>query len=137
MCGNYARILLGCYRTSEVSDPQVFTAAVIAVLAKFDEPVIRAVCDPVSGLPSGSKWLPTTSEILTACNDELRQQETIARYAAMGTVSHTHRWTPNPPTQGDGGPGTVYANYDEAMRRTNGKPPNGVFSKEREIPYRG
>lgn len=86
---DYARILLGCYRTGEVSDPQVFTAAVVAILARFSEEVVRAVCDPVSGLPSQSKWLPTTSEILTACLDERRHQETIRRYDAMGTVTKT------------------------------------------------
>jgi hypothetical protein len=83
----YTRILLGCYDKTSISDPAVFTAAVIAVLARFPESVMRAVCDPVRGLPVQMKWFPKISEIQTACNDELRHQETIARYAAMGTIN--------------------------------------------------
>lgn len=79
----HARILLGCYRTDSLSDPQVFTSAVVAVLSKFPASVSRAVCDPTEGLPSKSKWLPSASEIFTACKDEQMRQDTIARYAAM------------------------------------------------------
>lgn len=123
---DYARILLGCYRTGEVSDPQVFTAAVVAVLSRFPEAVARAVCDPVSGLPSKSKWLPTTSEILTACNDEQRHQETVARYAAMKREPAAVARSPGP------SPGQDYFTLFEAHGR-----PNGPFEQGRQLQYGG
>jgi hypothetical protein len=63
----YARLLLGCYRTGDANDPEVYTAGVIAVLASYPMEVVRLVCDPRSGLPSKVKWLPTIAEIHDEC----------------------------------------------------------------------
>ncbi len=64
----YAKILLGSYRSGEANDPEVYTAAVVAVLADYPEEVVRQVCDPRNGLPSKLKWLPALSEIKEACH---------------------------------------------------------------------
>lgn len=117
---NYARILLGCYRMNEVADPDVYSRAVVAILAKFPVAVQLAVIDPTTGLPSKSKWLPTTSEILTACNDEQRRQDTVARYAAMQRATPFKGLEILPKVIcGTGGPGTVYTakGFAEAVAR--------------------
>ena len=65
----FAKILLGCYRTGDANDPEVYTAAAIAVLSDFPLDVIQQVVDPRSGLPSRIRWLPTVSEIRDACQE--------------------------------------------------------------------
>lgn len=67
----YAKLLLGCYRTGDANDPEVYTAGVIAVLSDYSSEIVRAVCDPRTGIPSEIKWLPTLAEIKKAC-EELR-----------------------------------------------------------------
>lgn len=62
-----AQILVGCYRKSDVGDPQVYSAAVIAVLAQWPAEVIIAVTEPTSGIPSQIAWLPSIAEIASAC----------------------------------------------------------------------
>jgi len=63
----HARLLLGCFRTGDANDPEVYTAGVIAVLSSYPMEVVRLVCDPRSGLPSKVKWLPTIAEIRDEC----------------------------------------------------------------------
>lgn len=46
----------------------MYTAAMIATLAQYPEHIIQAVCDPRTGLPSRSKWLPTVSEVCDECD---------------------------------------------------------------------
>jgi hypothetical protein len=59
--------LLGAYRSSDVDDPKVFMMNTVAVLMRYSEEIVRAVCDPGSGIQVHSKWLPTVSEIREAC----------------------------------------------------------------------
>jgi hypothetical protein len=96
--------LFGCYRASDANDPRTYIAAATATLACYPEPIVRLVCDPVSGLPSQDKWLPSIAEIRVACDrlmapahaqerrDRVRS-ETLARRdsskAATGSVEHT------------------------------------------------
>jgi hypothetical protein len=63
----FATILFACYRAAEASSPKVYHAAAEAVLRCYPESVVRAVCDPVNGLPSRSKFLPSIAEIKKAC----------------------------------------------------------------------
>lgn len=63
----FATMLFACYRAAEASEPKVYMAAVSAVLQCYPEEVVRNVCDPVNGLPSMSKWLPSIAEIKELC----------------------------------------------------------------------
>lgn len=62
-----AKVLLGCYRTGEANDPEVYARSVVAVLAEYPVDVIHAVCDPRYGIASKLKWLPTIAELKEAC----------------------------------------------------------------------
>lgn len=66
-----ARVLLGCYRTGEANDPEVYSAAVISVISGYPLSIVRRVVDPRFGLPSKSKWLPTIAELKAALEDEM------------------------------------------------------------------
>jgi hypothetical protein len=61
--------LLGCYRTGEANDPEIYLAAVVAVLSDYPIDIVAAVTDPRTGIPAKLKWLPTIAEIKTACED--------------------------------------------------------------------
>jgi hypothetical protein len=65
-----AKLLLGCYRTGDANDPQVYVAAITAVLARYPEEIITRVSHPVTGLPSKKGWLPTVKEVRDACEHE-------------------------------------------------------------------
>ena len=62
-----ATLLFGCYRAAEASAPKVYLAAAEAVLRCYPERVAQVVCDPVHGLPSRSRFLPSIAEIKEAC----------------------------------------------------------------------
>lgn len=66
-----AKILLGCYRTGEANDPEIYTRAIVAVLAGYPADVMQAVVDPAGGLPSRLTWLPTVAEVKAACEAEM------------------------------------------------------------------
>ena len=74
-----AQTMMGCYRLGDVGDPQVYAAAVVAVLVRYPTDVIMSVTEPATGIPSKVKWLPTIAEIVEACEEAvaplLRQQE--------------------------------------------------------------
>jgi hypothetical protein len=59
--------LFGFYRASTANDPEMFIAGAAKVLAQFPEPIVRLICDPVSGLPWTNEWLPNLAEIRVAC----------------------------------------------------------------------
>lgn len=70
--GDCTRILIGCFRSGDAADPEVYVTAVGAVLSRYPEDVVRQVTDPVRGLPGRSKWLPTVSEVREACEALMR-----------------------------------------------------------------
>lgn len=59
--------MFGCYRKQEANDPEIYVAAVTAVLSEYPQPVIETVTDPRSGLPSRLKWLPSVAEVREEC----------------------------------------------------------------------
>ena len=60
--------LLGCYRTGDANDPEVYISGVVAVLSRYSIEIIREVTEPATGLPSKSNWLPTIAEIRKECD---------------------------------------------------------------------
>jgi hypothetical protein len=64
-------VLLGCYRTGEANNPEIYADAAIAVLSDYPFDIARAVVDPRGGLPSRTKWLPTIAELKAACEEEM------------------------------------------------------------------
>jgi hypothetical protein len=57
-----------------VSDPDLYIASMAAVLSRFPERVVRAVCDPGTGLQTRQKWLPRQSEVREACEAALAEE---------------------------------------------------------------
>jgi hypothetical protein len=86
------RVLFGCYRKGDANDPELYTAALTAVLAEYPTEVIRAVTDPRSGLPRKLQWLPTVKEVSDACDQELKWRGTINFMAERGWVWLEDKW---------------------------------------------
>jgi len=97
-----AKVLFGCYRTGDANDPQVYTAAVVAVLSDYSPEVVQFVTDPRTGLPSKVKWLPAVAEVKEACEERRLHLVRVAegerwkaRLAASRAISNA------PPTRLD------------------------------------
>ena len=68
----YVRFLVGSFRVGEAEDGEVLTRGLTAMLGSYPEFVVRAVCDPRSGLPATSKFFPTLYEVRSACEAKMR-----------------------------------------------------------------
>ncbi len=86
------KMLLGCFRSGDANDPEVYTSAVVAVLSDYPLSVINEVIDPRNGLPSKVNFLPTIAEIKEECSTRYHRlvKETDSPKAAF-------RFLPPPP----------------------------------------
>ena len=62
-------MLFGCYRKGDANDPEMYTAAIAAILSDYSEEVIQHVTDPRTGIARKINWLPTVHEVDAACMD--------------------------------------------------------------------
>jgi hypothetical protein len=99
-----ATILFGYYPRNEANDPEIFIAGATAMLSSYPEVVVERVCDPIRGLPSKNKFLPSIAEIRETCEREMvwhdavdkrereraHTREVLAGHkAAIGSPEHT------------------------------------------------
>ena len=63
------KILFAAYRADQYADPEGFMVSLGAVLEGFPERVITYVTDPRTGIQRRSKWPPTISELVDACEE--------------------------------------------------------------------
>lgn len=61
--------VFSAYRADQYSDPDSFKVSLGAVLEQYPNEVITYVCDPRTGIQRRSKWPPTISEMVEACDD--------------------------------------------------------------------
>jgi hypothetical protein len=60
-------MLFSAYRKDDFSDPEGFVTQLGAILCDFEEDVVAYVTSPKTGIQRRSKWPPSISEILEAC----------------------------------------------------------------------
>lgn len=83
-----ARLMFGCYRRGDANDPDIYVAACTAVLTHYSAEIVKAVTDPVFGLPSrksetGWSGLPDVADVKAACEAEAVRTERLQKYAAL------------------------------------------------------
>lgn len=83
-----AQKLLGFYPAREVNDPEVFARGLTALFAAYHEDFVRKVCNPVTGLPSRLKWLPTIADAKEALKAERARRIRIWANAAYVIKCH-------------------------------------------------
>jgi hypothetical protein len=79
-----AKRLLGCYRAGDANDPETYIAAVVSVLSRYHESVIRDATEPATGLPSRLKWLPSISEIREECERLDAREKRLDEFKRIG-----------------------------------------------------
>ena len=136
MAKYHAKLILGCYRAAEVSDPDVYTTAIMTLLARYPADIGTRLSDPKDGVAGRFKWLPTVSEIREECDrlqaadvaeakrrrdfaEQWRLREETERPLSVELPPQPHR--------------QILSNYDEAFAK-HGRP-TGVFEKGREHLY--
>jgi len=85
------RRITGVYRKSDLNDPEMYSAALIAVFSEYPPSIINRASHPVHGLPSRSKFLPTVSEVREACEVEAKRHRTLAAMAKWQIGEHERR----------------------------------------------
>jgi len=135
MAKYHAKLILGCYRAAEVSDPDVYTTAIMTLLARYPADIGARLSDPKDGVAGRFKWLPTVSEIREEC-DRLQAAD-VAKAKRTGEFAQQWRLRaeaerpllePAPQPRGQ-----ILSNYNEAFAK-HGRP-TGVFETSREHPY--
>ena len=76
-----ARGLTGLYPAREVNDAAAYAAGITAMLVAYPLRDAKRVCDPVTGLPSRLKWLPTLADVREALEAEKVRRGYIVRNA--------------------------------------------------------
>ena len=71
--------VFSAYRIDQFGDPDGFKTQLGAVLEQYPDEVIKYVCDPRTGIQRRSKFPPTISEMVEACDS---QREFLAKQAA-------------------------------------------------------
>ena len=70
--------LFGFFPRSEANDPETFIAGAAAMLMRYPEAVVIAVCDPVRGLPATNKFF-SLAELREACEREMVWRDAVMR----------------------------------------------------------
>lgn len=74
--------LFGYFNRSDANDPETFIAGATAMLSRYPEGVVNAVCDPIRGLPATNKFLPAISEVREACEREMIWYDAVVKREA-------------------------------------------------------
>ena len=82
--------LFASYRIDQFADPDGFKIALGAVLEQYPDEVIKYVCDPRTGIQRRSKFPPTISEMVEAC-DEHREFLERARQPRAAMHKRLHK----------------------------------------------
>lgn len=78
---DYARRIVGCYRSRDWVDPEMFTMALVGLLASYPAAVVAMVADPVRGIPRQFKFPPSIAEVGDML-DTMRKRVDTAEFAA-------------------------------------------------------
>jgi hypothetical protein len=95
-----AKMLFGCYRRVDANDPDVYVAAVAAVLAMFDADLIREVTDPRTGIITSEKYMsfmPNVGELKVYCDGVAARRERLQRLGSLPQPDFTRAQLPKPP----------------------------------------
>lgn len=80
-----AKLLTGAYRASEMADPRIFASIVAATFGSYPAEIGLAAVDD---LTSTSKWLPSRSEIIDACEKRMGERHYATRVVRKHLEEH-------------------------------------------------
>lgn len=85
------KMLLGMYPARHVHDADTFGRALTTVFMAVELDFVRRVVDPINGLPSRLKYLPTIAEVNEALAAERARRSQIRATAAWMIREHDRR----------------------------------------------
>lgn len=98
-------MLFGCYRRTDAADPDIYVAAVAAVLAVYDTELIREVTDPRTGIMTAEKhlgFMPNAGELKVYCDAVAARRDRLQRLGSLPAPNlNRPRLPPPPPMPGD------------------------------------
>jgi hypothetical protein len=114
----HAAVMLSAYRKIDCDDPEAWTTATVAVLARYPDDVMAEICHPQSGIQTRIKWPPVPQEIREAAISpwSVRRPASAGR-SSRSTVSCSTRpmaRSPSPrPSQSWRPSASVIAGFDK------------------------
>lgn len=84
-----AKVLFGGYRRNDANDPEIYVSSIAAVLALYDEDLIREVTDPRTGIATTEKFaafLPNPGELKARCEAIAEHRARISQYNELPPV---------------------------------------------------
>lgn len=101
-CQKLAETICGCYRRDEAQNPEIFAAALAAVLMDYPADIVRLAADPRTGVVvSFPMGLPNVGQIRAFLEDKLSHREKLQRLASLPKPDFTHRLPRRAPGAGD------------------------------------
>lgn len=76
-------MIFSAYRRDDFADADGFAVQLGMVLERFEDCVIHAVTDPITGVQRKYKFPPSIAEIVDACEAEATRVATVRRYQRM------------------------------------------------------
>lgn len=71
LAARQATILLGCFKWDDAGNPEIITRAVIEMCCQYPEWAVKAVTDPLDGMPAHFSRMPALAEIKAALEDQV------------------------------------------------------------------
>lgn len=137
MAAKLVRRLLAGYPNLNAHDPEGYIAALVQTVSDYPqwagERIILRVDEERPEFP------PAERVVRTWLEDAVRPHRFAAEWNArtLKQIAERPREEPEPKKDlgaiGDGSPGAIYSNYDEAVK--NHGRPHGVFEAARQVPY--
>lgn len=90
------QMLFSAYRRDDFADPEGFVTQLGVILAGFPEEVVAYVTSPRTGMQRRSKWPPTISEILTACEEHQEYLKRVRTERPRSSLASLPRPEPQP-----------------------------------------
>lgn len=97
-----AKILLGCYRKGDATDPEIYVRAIACVLLDYDDWVMVEATHPATGVQATEKfksWPPNSGEMKAFCEDMAKRAAKYAVYDKLPKPDMTPRLPPPPDTR--------------------------------------
>ncbi len=73
-CLRAAETMFACYRRDQAANPEIYAAAIGAVLSEYPKLVVDVITDPRTGIQNRCDWPPTIKEMREACDTEAAKQ---------------------------------------------------------------
>lgn len=132
-CLRRAELMLSCYRKDETHSPEIYSAAIAAVMGEYPESIVAYVTDPRTGLPNTNKFLPNVAEVRTALDvraTEVNRASTYEQRVAE-QLRLTDEWRTQVASERLKAAGKAWLDRsDPVAQEVSGEKPKGAPSEE-------